>query len=212
MKVIMHNSVSLDMSMKYLNVDLKTHYSIVEKFKPDIYLFGSSTALEAINDPRPETPDDFIKPVKKGPYWAIVDSKGRLENLLHNFRQSNLVGNLIILISDKTPKVYIDYLKKRDYYFLITGKDFVDYKEAFKLLEIMYNAKTIVVDSGGKLNHYLIKNNLVDEISLVITPEILGKDNCINLFREVNNQVRLELLQYKKVNDYLWVTYKIIYS
>jgi len=210
MKVIMHNSVSLDMSMKNLTVDLKTHYSIVGQFKPDVYLFGSQTAVEAINKPSPENPDDFNEPIKKSPYWVIIDSKGKMENLLHNFRKSSYVGPLIILVSEKTPKSYLNYLEKRDYNYHIVGKNYVNYKESMKILEEKYSTKTIVVDSGGILNSFLIEQKLIDEISLLINPSVTGEKN-LNLFRNIKSPLKLELLKHEKVKDLLWTVYKIIY-
>lgn len=206
----MHNSVSLDLSMKHLTVDLETHYSIVGQFKPDVYLFGSQTAVEAINKPSPENSDDFKKPIKKSPYWVIVDSKGKMENLLHNFRRSNYAGPLIILVSKKTPKSYISYLEKRDYFYHIVGSNQVDYKEALKFLEEKYRTQTIVVDSGGILNSYMIEQKLIDEISLLINPSVTGEKN-LNLFRNVKLPLKLELIKHEKVKDLLWIVYKIIY-
>lgn len=210
MKVIMHNSVSLDMSMKNLSVDLETHYSIVTQFKPDVYLFGSQTALEAINKPTQENLEDFKKPDKKPPYWVIVDSRGKMENHLHDFRKSNYAGPLIILISEKTPEKYVKYLEKRDYFYHKIGQNQVDYKVAFNLLEEKYNTKTIVVDSGGILNSFLIKEGLINEISLLINPNITGKNN-LNLFRKFETLIQLELMKQEKVKNLLWVIYRVKY-
>ena len=103
-----------------------------------------------------------MKPNKNKPYWVIVDSKGKMENWLHFYRQSEYSGNIIILVSNETPKSYLEYLKARDYDFIQTGKKYVDYKKSLELLEKKYAVKTLLLDSGGKLNSYFFEHNLID--------------------------------------------------
>ncbi|NHJ49635.1 MAG: hypothetical protein FK733_17730 [Asgard group archaeon] len=208
MKVIMHNSVSVDMSMKGMPVDLATHYSLVSKFKPDVYMFGSISAIVAIDSGMSEA-DPNSKIVKKEqPYWVIVDSKGKLENKLHIYRNSPYAGKLIILVSDNSPESYYDYLEENNYNFIKTGKVFVDYPKALDILEKKYNVKTIVLDSGGLLNRFFFELNLIDELSLVVNPYITGK-KCTNLFREITDLVKLELIKMEKMNEVLWLHYSV---
>lgn len=140
----MHNSVSLDSSMKKLEIDLGTHYELVGKFNADVYMFGSTTAYDAIKEGLTEKEVKVKKIKKNKPYWVIVDSKGKMENLLHVYRRSSYAGNLIILVTEKTPKTYLKYLTDNDYDYIVTGDEFVNYKEALKVLEEDYEVKSIL--------------------------------------------------------------------
>ena len=209
MKVIMLNSVSLDMAVKNFPVDMGLHYELVRKLKPDVYMFGSQTAISGLQEETSESKTDFNKPEKKKPYWVIIDSRGKLEFKLHNYRRSNFSGNIIVLVSKQTPDSYLTYLSARKYDYIVTGTNKVDYKEAFKLLEEKYDVETILVDSGGELNSYLFDQKLVDEISLLVLPFILGK-NPTTLFREIRSSIKLELMDTQEIKNHLLLTYKVM--
>ncbi len=209
MKVIMHNSASLDMSITGIHMSMDKHYDIVRKYNPDVYMFGSVTAYSWIKEDTPsESKSDFNKPKKGKPYWVIVDSKGKMENWLHFYRQTEYSGNIIVLVSEETPKSYLEYLKARKYDYIQTGKKYVNYKEAMKILKKKYNVETLVLDSGGKLNSYFFEHSLIDEISVLVSPYIKGVEN-LNLFREIKEPLNLTLLKSEQLDDYVWLVYKV---
>ena len=55
-RIILHNTISLDGSLKGFNADLNIHYSIASSLKVDAYLVGSQTILDASDEipPPPE--------------------------------------------------------------------------------------------------------------------------------------------------------------
>ena len=206
----MHNSNSLDMSITGIPVSMEKHYDIVRKYKPDVYMFGSVTAFSWINDETPnEKKSDFNKPKKAKPFWVIVDSKGKMENWLHFYRQSEYSGNIIVLVSGETPQSYLEYLSARKYDYIQTGKKYVNYKEAMNILKKKYNVETLVIDSGGKLNSYFLESSLIDEISILISPNIKGAD-CLNLFRDIKEPITLTLLKSEQLDDYIRLVYQVV--
>jgi len=164
-----------------------------------------------------EEKTDFIKPeLEPGderPFWVIPDSRGTLENLLHVYRRSEYCKDVIILASETTPKSYLAYLRERRYDYIISGEDHVDYDGAFELLNKRYDTKTILTDSGGTLSSILLEKDLIDEISIIISPVLVGEKST-NLFRNLhlkNDNVKLELLRSKIYDgDYLHLIYKIL--
>lgn len=220
-KVIMHNTVSLDGSIKDFEVDLNLHYQIASEFEADIHLIGSTTAKTGIEMYAEEIPQeeklDFIKPKFESsderPLWVIPDSRGILENFLHVYRRSGYCKDVIILVSETTPRSYLAYLRKRHYDYVTSGEDHVDYYKAFETLNKRYKSKTILVDSGGTLGSILLENNLIDEVSIIISPVLIG-ENDTNLFRMLhkkNDNVRLKLLQNKIYSDsHLHLIYRVL--
>ncbi|MBN2422871.1 RibD family protein [Candidatus Woesearchaeota archaeon] len=215
-KLIIHNSISLDNSITGFDVNMEAHYRIASGYKPDIMLVGSGTAKagikEFLTDIPKEDASDFKKPeIKSGDtraFWAVVDSKGTLINLLHIFRKSGYCRDVIVLVSEKTPENYIDYLEKRDYDYILAGKEHVDYKQAFETLNRKYNAKVIISDSGPTLNNILIEKKLIDEISLLIYPVLAGNKG-LSLFKNIKTKVRLELVKNKVIEEYIHLVYKV---
>ena len=96
-KVIIHNSISIDGSLTSFEPNMELHYRIAGMFKPDMHLIGSHTitaGVELYEDGiPPEDASDFKKPKRKNtlPAWALVDSKGTLEGLLHTCRRFGAV-------------------------------------------------------------------------------------------------------------------------
>ncbi|HPS88844.1 MAG TPA: dihydrofolate reductase family protein [Methanosarcina vacuolata] len=110
-------------------------------------------------------------------------------------RRSEFSKDAIVLVSQKTPEAYINYLKERNYDFIRTGSDRVNIRQALEIANERYGFELVVSDSGGVLNSILLEHGLVDEISLILTPEIVGK-NGTNLFRTLGKSgIRLELLR-----------------
>ena len=220
-KVIMHNTVSLDGSIKDFEVDLNLHYQVASEFEADTHLIGSITAKTGIEMYTEEIPleeeTDFIKPEfepgDERPFWVIPDSRGVLKNFLHVYRRSGYCKDVIILVSETTPKSYLAYLRKRHYDYVTSGKDHVDYYKAFETLNERYKTKTILVDSGGTLSSILLENDLVDEVSIIISPVLVG-DKDTNLFRmlhQKNDNIKLELLQNKICDDnHLHLIYRVL--
>jgi 2,5-diamino-6-(ribosylamino)-4(3H)-pyrimidinone 5'-phosphate reductase len=216
-KTILHNSVSLDGSYINFNVNMGLHYQVVGMYQPGIYLVGSKTAKSGIDmfqGPIPEEqPDDFQPPARSGTlsYWVIPDTKGILKGLLHVYRQFEFCRDVIILISGTTPTDYIQYLKERNYDYLLAGAAHVNYKEVFSSLHNKYNVSTILADTGKTLGNILLNQGLVDEISLLVHPVITGCKSK-NLFHDIDTPINLKLKKHENLNnDYLWMVYEVEY-
>ncbi|MBP1662173.1 MAG: 5-amino-6-(5-phosphoribosylamino)uracil reductase [Thermoplasmatales archaeon] len=214
-KIILHNSLSLDGSLTGFEPNMELHYRIAGMFKPEVHLIGSNTITAGIElygtGVPPEKPSDFQKPKrnKKLPSWVIIDSKGKLQGLLHTCRQFEQVREVILLVSQTTPKRYLRYLDERQYEYHIVGKDSVDLSEALALLAKTYQVKTIVTDTGRILGNLLLNQGLVDEISLLVHPVIVGK-TAYPMFSDINKNLDGTLVKCEQLEKhYIWLLYKI---
>ena len=214
-KVILHNSLSLDGSLTGFEPNMALHYRIARMFKPQVHLIGSNTITAGIElygtGVPPEKPSDFQKPKrnKKLPSWVIIDSKGKLQGLLHTCRQFEQVREVILLVSQTTPKRYLRYLDERQYEYHIVGKDSVDLSEALALLAKTYQVKTIVTDTGRILGNLLLNQGLVDEISLLVHPVIVGK-TTYPMFSDINKNLDGTLVKCEQLEkQYIWLLYKV---
>jgi 2,5-diamino-6-(ribosylamino)-4(3H)-pyrimidinone 5'-phosphate reductase len=210
MKVIMHNSISLDGCYSGFDIDLGLHYRTAGKFRPEMHLVGSETARTgaemagAIPD---EEPHDFRKPDRRGAYFAIVDSKAACMGLLHVYRRSEFCRDVIVIVSRKTPRHYLRYLDERHYEYIISGTRKVELKDALHQLGRRFGVQTLIVDSGASLNAALLDAGLVDELSLLVTPFSIGGDA---LFDKVTKMPVLKLISSQKLGDYAWLRYSVI--
>ncbi|MCB2209721.1 RibD family protein [bacterium] len=203
-KIIVHTQISLDGAIAGFT-DIANYYIVASRFNADMILFGSETVLSAVEEIPPETEASFSKPKEKPgddrPIWVIPDSRGRIR-FLHVFRDTDYCKDLILLLSKTTPQEHIDYLQKRNYDFIIAGEDHVDYPKALEILKNTYHCDTLRTDSGGILTNILIEQGLVDEISLVIAPCLVGNEYP-TLFRslKLDNNISTKLKQLEKLSD-----------
>ncbi len=215
-KIIVHNSISLDGSLTNFEVNMEIHYNIAGRYKPDAHLIGSNTikaGIKLYGNVSLEEKKDFIKPKRNVnlPYWVIIDSKGSLFGLLHEIRKFEFCKDVILLVSEKTPKKFINYLNERNYDYHIIGKNKVDLKDSLEFLFKKYKIKTILSDCGKILSNILINHGFVDEISLLIHPVIVGNKSYY-IFDDVNKKIKLKLLKNEILNkEYIWLVFKIIY-
>lgn len=214
-KIIIHNSISIDGSLTNFKPNMDLHYQIAGNYKPDIHLIGSTTikkGIELYGDGVPlEEKGDFKKPErdKNLPYWVIIDTHGGLKGLLHTCRRFEFCKDVIVLVSEKTPKTYLIHLKERNYDYHSVGKDHVNLKKSLELLSEKYKAKTILTDAGRILGNLLLNQGLASEISLLIHPVIVG-NKSYNMFSDIHNNIKLKLSK-KEILEKgcVWLVYKV---
>lgn len=221
-KIIIHNVISLNGCLTGFEPNINKYYEIAGSYKHDAVLVGSNTAKAGLEmfleEIPPEKESDFVKPNiisdDPTPLWVIPDSRGILQNFLHVIRQSEYCKEIIVLISNKTPKSYKDYLEKRNYDYIKMGSYHVDLKLALKKLYNDYNIRTIRSDSGGTLNSILLEQGLVDKISILVSPVIVSNSEkhlikSLNLTPE-KCKIDLKLIKNEIINDnYTLLVYQV---
>jgi 2,5-diamino-6-(ribosylamino)-4(3H)-pyrimidinone 5'-phosphate reductase len=215
-KVVLYNSVSVDGAIKDFELDIALHYQVAGRFGGEVMLVGSDTAKSGIEMVMkavpPERSSDCRKPNDKEDdergYWAIADSKAKLNGLLHVYRQMGYGKDVIVLVSDSTPKVYLEYLKAREYDYIVAGSDHVDYRAALEELNRRYGFETVTTDTGGVLAAELLTADLVDEVQLLVSPEVVG-EKAVNLFRAVKVPVKLEFAGCEAINNLVLLSYRV---
>ncbi|WP_061214876.1 RibD family protein [Syntrophomonas wolfei] len=213
-KIVMHAQISLDGCVRGF-IDTGVYYAVANRFNADMVLFGSETVYTAAEHYPPETEKAFKKPTDRPDdqrlRWVVPDSRGRLRNL-HVFRDSEYCKDIIVLVSASTPPSYLEYLRERNYDFIAAGDDHVDYAQALEVLYKRYNCRITRTDSGGVLTNALIEQGLVDEISLVVSPCLVGTGEP-HLFRSLSlpNRMPLELISCETVDEkHIFLIYKVL--
>jgi 2,5-diamino-6-(ribosylamino)-4(3H)-pyrimidinone 5'-phosphate reductase len=217
-KIVIFNASSLDARLDFINPDLGQYYQIASTIKEDATLVGSKTMLDAPVEKCEETQEVFEKPKQdltdKRPILVIVDSKGLVRNW-HVMKTAGYWKDYVAFCSKKTPKEYLQYLEKRHISFIIKGENKVDIKKALEELNKKYNIKKIRVDSGGTLNGILLRNKLVDEINILIQPNLIGGTTPKTFFKAQDltsdkEKINLKLIKTETLaNDVIWIQYKI---
>ena len=161
------------------------------------------------------TQDDPLLTVRyvkgKNPIRIILDSRGTIKNTSKIIKTAKNVPTIIIT-SQLVSKRNLNRLKNLPLDVIVCGKNQVDIR---KLVVILYKKgiKKILLEGGGTLNLSFLKDNLINEIILTVTPFVLGSENSINLFEGIlkptKNFLSLKLKKVKKNNNEIILNYKL---
>lgn len=218
-RVILHNAVSVDGRIDWFTADVELFYELVSGWKEDATLAGSETLLKAYQDAQEESEDDSEAPEKgkddSKPLLIVPDSRGRIRNW-RQLKKELYWRDVIAFVSKSTPNEYLDYLKSENVDYIQTGEDHVDFRSALEQLNEKFGVELVRVDSGGTLNGILLREGLVDEVSVLIHPALVGGLTPQSIFRAPDlmsdtGVIKLKLINIQKAKgDILWLMYEVI--
>jgi len=174
----------------------------------DAIVVGLRTLL--VDDPKLTV--KFVEGYK--PYRIIVDSHARTPLVSYVVRTARDVPTIIAVTSTAQRK-RIEALRERGVTVLVCGKG-PQVSLTFLLRRVrMLGIRRMLLEGGGTLNWSMVSNGLVDEISVAITPRILGGTGAISLVGgtgapRVRDGVKLKLLSSARYGPDLVVRYKVL--
>lgn len=156
-------------------------------------------------------PEDVVdRPDRKG-WLIVVDGRGRLRSGY----KGNEGWHMLHLVSNAVASEYLAFLQNKRIPYIITGKEKVDLKKAMEKLRRKLNVKTVFSTAAGKLGGAMLQAGLIDEISIVTHPNIIGGFNTPCLFDSPAGEppVKLELITAQvEPKGFLWVRYRVAES
>jgi len=160
--------------------------------KFDAILVGKNTVEQ-------DDPLLTVRHVKgKNPIRIILDSHGTIKNTSKIIKTAKNVPTIIVT-SQLVSKRNFSRLKKLPLDVIVCGKNQVDIRKLVPIL-CKKGIKRILVEGGGTLNLSFLKNNLINEIIVTITPFVLGSENSVNLFEGILKSTKtLSSFKLKKV-------------
>jgi 2,5-diamino-6-(ribosylamino)-4(3H)-pyrimidinone 5'-phosphate reductase len=218
-KVILHMGLSVDGRDDWGAVSGSPYYELVARFQANVDLSGSKTIATAF---LPENPQEAFADIydlwanmPARPKLAVVDSKGRIDNY-HLIKKQPWWEDVIALCSATTPKDHLKYLEEQGVEYILAGEEQVDLAAALQTLHERYGVKVVRVDSGGILNGVLLRAGLVDEVSVVISPELVGGTSARSLFvapdlTSSEGVIPLRLTHVEEFKGgFVWLRYEVI--
>lgn len=219
-RVIVHNAISADGRNNDFPVDMGQYYDLIRTWREDATLVGADTILaapDAVADEAAVAADPPPERDPNAPLLVVTDSRGRIRTWQY-WRRQPYWRDLLVFCSRATPADYLAYLDENKVDYRIAGEDQVDLHAAFEQLLVDYGVEVIRVDSGGTLIGVLLRRGLVDEISLVVHPYLVGGLSTDNFFVQGNLAAGPEALPLKLheaqplENDLVWLRYEVTRS
>jgi 2,5-diamino-6-(ribosylamino)-4(3H)-pyrimidinone 5'-phosphate reductase len=150
----------------------------------------------------------------RNPQRIVVDSNARTPTHAHVVTTA-LETPTIIAVTTTAPKRRVRELRKAGVIVLRCGKGpLVSLPILLKRLRVK-GIKQILLEGGGTLSWSMLSKGLVDEISVAISPRILGGAGATTLvegegFKRVRDAIRLRLTSVNNYGEDLVLRYRVL--
>ena len=210
-RVIFSAAITLDGKLASRNGDSKLSSKIdkirVHKLrsKVDAILIGKNTVK--IDDPLLSVHN--IK--KKNPIRIILDSNATIRTNSRILKTCSKIPTIIV-VTKKAQKKNLQKLEKFPVQIVVCGNNTVSIKKLLVTLK-KKGIKNILVEGGGTTNWAFVKENLVDEAIITITPYLVGGMTATTLvdgdgFSTITKSIRLKLKNVKKMKNEVVLHYQ----
>jgi 2,5-diamino-6-(ribosylamino)-4(3H)-pyrimidinone 5'-phosphate reductase len=213
MRIIVNVAMTIDGKIATVTGDSKISSPIdlkrVHKLRAemDAIIVGISTVIA----------DDPLLTVRhvdgKNPARVIIDSNGSISL---NSRIINTANNVktMVAVSEKAEQKRITDLEKYNVEVIRCGKDRVDLKKLFHLLESR-DMKNIMIEGGGEVIWSILKEKLATELNVTIAPLIVGGRNAKTMaegegFKKMAEAINLKLERVERYDDEVILYYTVL--
>ena len=109
----------------------------------------------------------------------------------------------------------MDFLDERYIKYMVVGYDKVNLGAALEELNVQFGVKKLRVDGGGTLNTALLRDDLVDEVCVLLHPVMVGgaSENSIYNTPDLTSEavLDLKLLKMEKLkNEIIFLQYRVM--
>ncbi len=173
---------------------------------------GIMVGMRTLLRDNPQLTVKFAK--DRRPNRIIVDSKAQTPLTSYVVRTAREVPT-IVAVTSRAPKNRIESLERRGVRVFVCGEGrLVSVKILLQILRKL-GIRKILLEGGGALNWSMLSTGLLDEISVSITPRILGGEKAVTLVEGkgsplVSDGVNLKLISTAKYGPDLVVRYKVL--
>jgi 2,5-diamino-6-(ribosylamino)-4(3H)-pyrimidinone 5'-phosphate reductase len=202
-----------------------------ELYHPQAYLEGSGSLAADSAGPLTGLPTDFDEPMDvlysdflpkeiverpgHGMWFTLVDSRGRVR-----WDTDGDYGewDALVLVSRATPPQYLAYLRKERKCYIVAGDERVDLALALRRMQDRLGVTCVVSTAGGGLNGALLREGLIDEIHLLVSPAAIGGLGTPTILDGPElargaSPTRLRLLfAHAETDGMLWLRYEVLHN
>lgn len=153
--------------------------------------------------------EGFSKAASAEGYEIVMDTNGTL--LWEDDAASR--RPLLIVMSEKASRSYIDYLNGQHISWIVCGKERIDLKRVCEILSAEFGVKKMAVVGGGHINAGFLAEGLLDEVSVLIGAGIDGRGGMAAVFDGLPQERPVTPLTLSDVRKYpsgaVWLRYAV---
>jgi len=188
---------------------LKQYYDIEQT--TDLFSFNSGRVMEKVGANIQK--ENVEKTVVS---FIIIDNKPHLNNIGVEYFIKRAKTFFLVTNNKKHPAFQY---KDAENLCIIYYENKIDFEDLFSQLKNKYGIKSMTIQTGGTLNSILLREKLIDKVSIVITPALIGGKDTSTLIDGESLQTlddlkkikALKLIENKTLNDsYINLKYEVI--
>jgi 2,5-diamino-6-(ribosylamino)-4(3H)-pyrimidinone 5'-phosphate reductase len=152
---------------------------------------------------------DFRAPGAYDSFAFAIDPSGRLA-----WESRDIDGDHVVaILSERVSDEYLAFLRERGVSYLLAGARDLDLPLALDKIGERFAVRTLMLEGGGRINGGMLRDGLIDEVSLLVVPVADGRIGTPTLF-DVDfgdvtpRRLTLEAVE-RRADDVLWLRYRV---
>lgn len=152
---------------------------------------------------------DFRAPGEFESFAFAIDASGRLA-----WESNDIDGDHVVaILSERVSDEYLEFLRKRGVSYILAGAREVDLSLALEKAGADFGVRTLMLEGGGKINGGMLRDGLLDELSVLVVPVADGRMGTPALFdfdgvNPTPRALTLESVE-RRASDVLWLRYSV---
>lgn len=171
---------------------------------------GTRTDDEVARETEPHgARPDFTAPDVGDSFAVAIDPSGRLL-----WESGEIDGDHVIaVLTQRVSDEYLARLRERGVSYLFAGERETDLGAALEKLAANFGIETLMLEGGGRINGAMLRDGLIDEVSLLVSPVADGTIGLPSLF-DADGEPTARLLALEAVErgagDVVWLRYRVV--
>lgn len=181
----------------------ETYYEINRRLKGDAFACGRITMESSFtNGFRPDlsafenadVPNGDYIAMKHNYYAVSFDTCGKVgwtDSKIHDADPGYDDCHIIEVLTEKAPREMLAYYRSIGVSYIFAGTDSIDVKLALNKLYSIFGIKKLLLEGGSIINGAFQREELIDELSLVVAPIIADSNDKLLFMESVVNEFNL---------------------
>jgi 2,5-diamino-6-(ribosylamino)-4(3H)-pyrimidinone 5'-phosphate reductase len=177
----------------------------MEPFAGGVRPEGEVAREHAAGAPR----EDFVAPGDHDSFAFAIDPSGRLA-----WESDDIDGDHVVaILSERVSDEYLAFLRGRGVSYLLAGRRDVELPVALEKIGRRFGVRTLMLEGGGRINGGMLRDGLIDEVSLLVAPVADGRIGTAALFDIEGDggaprRLALEAVE-RRTGDIVWLRYRV---
>jgi len=152
--------------------------------------------------------EDFVASGDHESFAFAVDSRGRLA-----WESNDIDGDHVVaILSERVSDEYLAHLREQAVSYILAGTPEVDLSVALEKVSARFGVRTLMLEGGGRINGSMLRDGLIDEVSVLIAPVVDGRVGTPALF-DIDEDAAAHKLVLDSIEqrpgNVLWLRYRV---